>query len=80
VSETMANRRLIARHATWADRYRTGTAWSFSPRHHLHASAHGHHRAGRRAMRTTTVSHRHGQDHRRATSSWFEGADCWCRC
>jgi hypothetical protein len=43
VSVTMANRRLIARHATWADRYRTGTAWSFSPRHHLRASAHGHH-------------------------------------
>jgi hypothetical protein len=26
----MANRRLIARHATWANRYRAGIAWSFT--------------------------------------------------
>src|SRR5689334_20050594 len=62
VSETMANRRLIARHAISADRYRTGTAWSF------------HQDITRTQARTGTIEPAAGAaaNHGSVTSPWSE--------
>jgi hypothetical protein len=74
VSVTMANRRLIARHATWTARYRVGRDREVFHQEITCTQA----RTGtivpatRGPLRTTAVSHRRGQNHSRATSPWFE--------